>query len=182
MLCTWFGLHIIYSWDQRRATATAVHRILHISHVFSRYRKLSQLFFCCDIFLSNFILQKIITEAKNINQYRIKNPKYRLILIALRKKIITQGWVQRLKAHVKDEFHIFWTTSVNSFPQFERRHCCLSSPDGQPRSLAGPVCVREPLCLLKRSPPFSILVWQSSFYFSLDQVCFFLIFMFFIIL
>ena len=67
----------------------------------------------------------------------------------------------------------FWTTSPNLFPQFERRHCCLSSPDGQPRSLAGPVCVREPLCLLKRSPPFSILVWQSLVYSSLDQVCFF---------
>ena len=71
----------------------------------------------------------------------------------------------------------FWTTSLNLFPQFERRHCCLSSPDGQPRSLAGPVCVREPLCLLERSPPFSILVWQSLFYFCLDQVYFFLIFM-----
>ena len=75
-------------------------------------------------------------------------------------------------AHVQNSIFV-WTTSLNSFPQFERRHCCLSSPDGQPRSLAGPVCVREPLCLLEPSPPFSILVSQNLFYFCLDQVGFF---------
>ena len=77
----------------------------------------------------------------------------------------------------KMSFIFFLLPPLARFLSLSAGIVAFPSPDGQPRSLAGPVCEREPLCLLEPSPPFSILVWQSLFYFSPDQVSFFRIFM-----
>ena len=54
MLCTWFGLHIIYSSDQRWAIATTVYRISHICMFFQDIEKYRNRIFVAIFFLSNF--------------------------------------------------------------------------------------------------------------------------------